>query len=651
MKVAKFIFLFMGICIVLLFCGEESHYYAYGFLEENPFFLVDSKNKEMYSEGFSSQLMDLAQKYNVGLYAAKECPGNDGIIEQHVYFNSILADELKSKKQYREGEWNSILSDPVRVVIHDFSSFADSGHEMPDCVYIVGDIEKARRIRTEIVEDVNASEVRMGEFPVETDIIVFLWLVVGAVFLFLTLIEVVITRKRGLVRAVVGEGRHRQFLEGITVDVFGVMLSFFVARVFVQHFYILYKNGIHYGALALLTALSIIVRLIAGRSDVKKALRQNQIDKNALLALSFVKVVITICSLLVIAVLLNEIHKTDNLRKTYTLLEKLDDYYFISYAGDWDEDESEYIEHVSSFFRGKEEEIRPLYISERGYGSIGSADDVQVVEVSYYARGLLDLTAEFKEEDYDAAYLVLIPEGAGWDEESLENDDALESACGNESRVICRYTGDYEIVCTTGGEGRLTLTVCKNPIVLLRNHKDTGESVARVMADFSVSAMKVMVQMKSEQNIVDLRAHSNESYSVTIGKVLDLMKEQKQRQDTLVMSESILCGLILLYNVLLSLQLTKVDYLVNRRKNAVGYILGLTVSERYRKTIVRYTVTMIIGLVGTVGLCLKYRFALVGMLILIGVALYVIDVVFYLLRMRHMEKKGVKGSIVGGIYA
>ena len=440
----------MGICIVLLFCGEESHYYAYGFLEENPFFLVDSKNKEMYSEGFSSQLMDLAQKYNVGLYAEKECPGNDGIIEQHVYFNSILADELKSKKQYREGKWNSILSDPVRVVIHDFSSFADGGHEMPDCVYIVGDIEKARRIRTEIVEDFNASEVRMGEFPVETDIIVFLWLVVGAVFLFLTLIEVVITRK---------------------------------------------------------------------------------------------------------------------------------------------------------------------------------------------------------EEDYDAAYLVLIPEGAGWDEESLENDDALESACGNESRVICRYTGDYEIVCTTGGEGRLTLTVCKNPIVLLRNHKDTGESVARVMADFSVSAMKVMVQMKSEQNIVDLRAHSDEAYSVTIGKVIDLMNEQKQRQDTLVMSESILCGLILLYNVLLSLQLTKVDYLVNRRKNAVGYILGLTVTERYRKTIVRYTVTMIIGLVGTVGLCLKYRFALVGMLILIGVALYVIDVVFYLLRMRHMEKKGVKGSIVGGIYA
>ena len=103
MKAARFVILFLGICIILIFCGEESHYFAYGFLEENPFFLVDSKNREMYSDGFSQQLMDLAKEYNVGLFAETEMTGDDGLVELHVYFNSILTDELKDKKLYREG--------------------------------------------------------------------------------------------------------------------------------------------------------------------------------------------------------------------------------------------------------------------------------------------------------------------------------------------------------------------------------------------------------------------------------------------------------------------------------------------------------------------------------------------------------------------
>ncbi|MBQ6106468.1 MAG: hypothetical protein IJL03_11125 [Lachnospiraceae bacterium] len=650
MKAARFVILFLGICIIFIFCGEESHYYAYGFLEENPFFLVDSKNREMYSDGFSQQLMDMAKEYNVGLFAETEITGDDGLIELHVYFNSFLTDELKHKKLYREGKWNSILSDPVRVIIHDFSAFNKGKTEMPDRIYIVGEIETARIIRARIVDEYNASDVGMGSFPVETDIIVFLWIVVGLVFLFLTLIDVVISRKRGLIRAVIGGGRYRHFLNGAAVDVLGAVCSFLVARLLVGHFYILYNNGIHYCFLVALLILCNFLRFVFGKCDVKKALRQVQIDKNTLVVLSIVKIVITVCSLFVIAILLNEIHKTANVRKTFTSLEKLDDYYFVSCIGDSEEDEEEYLQYTATLFEQKVDKYRPLYISERGYGSIGTGDS-QVVEVSYHARDMLELTSGYREEDYEAAYIVLIPDGAEWDEDSLQDDDSLKSACGNESRVILRYSGNHEIVCTTGGEGRLNLTICENPIVLLRNHKETGESVARVMADFSVSAMKVMVHLESEQDISELQAYSNKTYNITMGKVIDLMKEQKRKQDTLVMSEGILCALILLYNVLLSCQLTQVDYLVNKRKNAIGFILGLTVAERYRKTIIRYSVTMALSLAVTIILSVKLRFSLIGLLILFGVALYAVDIMLYLFRMRYMEKKGIKSSIVGGVYA
>ena len=115
----------------------------------------------------------------------------------------------------------------------------------------------------------------------------------------------------------------------------------------------MYNNGIHYCFLVALLILCIFLRFVFGKCDVKKALRQVQIDKNTLVVLSIVKIVITVCSLFVIAILLNEIHKTANVRKTFTSLEKLDDYYFVSCIGDPEEDEEEYLQYTATLFQQK----------------------------------------------------------------------------------------------------------------------------------------------------------------------------------------------------------------------------------------------------------------------------------------------------------
>ena len=205
--------------------------------------------------------------------------------------------------------------------------------------------------------------------------------------------------------------------------------------------------------------------------------------------------------------------------------------------------------------------------------------------------------------------------------------------------------------CTTAGEGRLALTTCKNPVVLLRNHPDTGESIARVMQDLNEGAMKVMFCLPEGADVEEIQLFSGGRYQVAAGEVRALVEEQVHRQEMFVFSESILCALVLLYNLLLSLRLTQIDYLVNRRKNTIGVILGRTLIERYRGTVVRYAVTTAVSLVVIVVLCMQIRFSGIGAVLACGGFLCCIDILLYLFRMRRMEKKNIKSVITGGIYA
>lgn len=197
----------------------------------------------------------------------------------------------------------------------------------------------------------------------------------------------------------------------------------------------------------------------------------------------------------------------------------------------------------------------------------------------------------------------------------------------------------------------MALTTCKNPVVLLRNHPDTGESIARVMQDLNEGAMKVMFCLPEGADVEEIQLFSGGRYQVAAGEVRALVEEQVHRQEMFVFSESILCALVLLYNLLLSLRLTQIDYLVNRRKNTIGVILGRTLIERYRGTVVRYAVTTAVSLVVIVVLCMQIRFSGIGAVLACGGFLCCIDILLYLFRMRRMEKKNIKSVITGGIYA
>ena len=637
----------------MVFCGEENQEFAYGFLEENPFFFVDAKNKEMYSDSFGKTLTELSEEYQVGLFAQDTAVGKDRLDEVSVYLNTIQLNRLKKDGQYLEGECKSLFSDPVRVLVYDFCEFAAREGNMPDRVYVIGSLEDAQAIRERLVRDYNVSEVESGEAYVETDVIIFLWAITGIAFLFLTAVDTIAARKRGLIRAVIGVDRRRQMIEGVIGDALGLSIAFLLVYKILGHWYVYGSLKIHVICLAVLLLGSLVIQVVFSRSDVRRALRQVQIDRDVLGILCVVKVVITVLSLLIIAGLVNEIHKTKGVRDTLDKLGKLKDYHFVSVfcLDENPEEERNYQERLAKLISGKQADYRPIYLSERGYGA-SDDDELKMVEVSYYARDLLDLTKQYHEADHSSDYIVLIPAGFADDEEAGELlEDMLRDACGGESFEKVVYDESTEVVCTTGGEGRLTLTSCKNPVVLLRNHPDTGASIARVMQDINEGAMKVMFCLPTEADIEEVQRLGSDRYLVATGEVHALVEEQVHRQEVFVLSESILCALVLLYNFMLSLRLTRIDYLVNRRKNTIGMILGRSLFERYRGTMVRYAVTTLVSLAVITVLCLKLRFAGLGWVLACGGILCIFDVAVYLICMRRMERKNTKSVITGGIYA
>ena len=658
MRGAKYIVLLLGICMILVFCGEENQELVYGFLEDNPFFFVDSQNKEMYAESFGKTITELAAEHHVGLFAKDAVVGKDGLEEFFVYLNDIQEEWLRKNNLYIEGECKSLFSDSVRVSVRDFSKFA-AEQTMPDQIYVIGPTEIAKKIRKTLVDEYNVSEVKMGVSPEETDVIIYLWIIIGVTFWFLTAVDSIITRKRGLIRAVIGVGRRRQVIEGVICDTLGLTATFLIAYLILGQWYVFYNTSIHLICLGIVLAGSIAIQTVLSKTNVRKALRQVQIDRDVLGVLCVVKIVITVLSLLIIAGLINEIHKTRDIRKTLDQLRELQDYYFVSvFCPDESlEEEQSYQEWLSKLISEKQADYKPLYFSERGYGTFED-DAIKMVEVSYYARDMIEITAKYRESEHDSDYIVLIPqkelnESHSHDEEdgSSDLDEMLRDACGGESFEKILYEETAEMVCTTAGEGRLALTTCKNPVVLLRNHPDTGESIARVMQDLNEGAMKVMFCLPEGADVEEIQLFSGGRYQVAAGEVRALVEEQVHRQEMFVFSESILCALVLLYNLLLSLRLTQIDYLVNRRKNTIGVILGRTLIERYRGTVVRYAVTTAVSLVVIVVLCMQIRFSGIGAVLACGGFLCCIDILLYLFRMRRMEKKNIKSVITGGIYA
>lgn len=653
MRIAKSIILFLGICLILIFCGEESHTYVYGFLEENPFFFVDAKNKEMYETSFGIQLCNMAEQYQIGLYAQSACIGKDGIEEAHVYLNHRLSEQLKWKKQYLEGECPSLLLDTVRVYVHDFSEFAQGEWTIPDRVYLSGSIDEARAIRSAIVKDYNVSEVEQGVFYAETDVVIFLWLVVGLVFIFLTIIDAIVSRKRGLLRMVVGCGKYRQIIEGVVFDLFGVSVAFFFAYKLTGHWYVFYDIKIHILFGLLLWVASVMIHITVSKVDVQQALRQVQVDRGVLKALSCIKVLITAVSLLIIAGFINEIHKTSNIWDTIRSLEHLeDDYYFICfYSINIEENNEAYINLVNDFFRGKEREYQPIYVSERGYSS-SEDEKLRMVEISYDAHQLFGLTSV---QEYDTDYVVQIPSKIYSSVEEVKNDlqlyEMILDACGYETVVFEFYNADQEFVCTTGGEGRLNLKTCQNPIILLRTRPDTGMSLARVMKDFNEGTMKVMVRFSDQKALDSLYDFEDDWIKISADKVSSLLEEQKHKQEMFLFSEGVMCGMIFIYNILLSLRLTKIDFLVNKRKSAIGVILGKTLFERYRTTVLRYVLTTFVSLLLVMRLGILLGYSLFGPICILGIVICTVDILFYLLCMSVMEKKSIKTAITGGIYA
>ena len=649
---AKYIILLLGICVVLIFCGEESREFVYGFLEGNPYFLVDGKNREMYADSFGETLTKLAEEYRVGLYAQSARIGEDGLEEAFVYLNSLQKERLKDDGLYIEGEGASLLSDPVRVFVRDFREFAKSDADMPDRVYVIGSADTARKIREILVAEYNVSGVEEGIVHEETDVIAALWAIVGAVFLFLTAVDTIVSRKRGLIRAVIGCGMYRELLEGILADALGLALSFGIAYTVLGRWYIFPNRRIHVICLSVLLLGSVLIHVVLSRVDVRRALRQVQIDREVLWVLCTVKIVITVLSLVIVAGLINEIHKTKNVRDMLDTLGDMRDYHFVSVfcpdeIGKGDEFDCQ--DWLEKLFSENAAEYRPMYFSERGYG-ISDDETTRMVEISYHARDLFELTGKYRESDYASDYIVLIPRGLAGDDDEVP-DEMILDACGKESVTKVWYDETAEFVCTTGGEGRLNLTVCKNPLVLLRNHPDTAASVARVMKDFSEGVMKVMFRLRSEQELRKIREVDDSRYIVTTGNVIALVEDQKHRQEVFVLSESILCGLILLYDFLLSLRLSQIDYYVNRRKNTVGLILGRSLTERYRGTILRYVITTAVSLLLICALCLYFRLSGIGAVTAFGGLLCAADIAMYLIRMRRMEKRNLKQVIAGGIYA
>lgn len=596
---------------------------------------------------------ELAKEYQAGILCSEMRFVDMHNNELHIFCNETAKDEIIKKTNIKQERYESLITGNTEVFYHDFTEMQQYENRYVNSISFTGkDTTKIYNLLQRKYE-ITYPEIMGGT---ERDIIFAVWSLVAILMIVLTVMQVFFYKKEVVVRVSFGESVWNIIGKNVLFEVILSMSIFFIVKFCVFQFVsgqFMEKEIL--GIYALGVAISCLMYLFYAFYDIKAAFA-NATNTSAMLGILYItKIVVSIATIIGIGFNFSVVIENSTLLNKERIMEIYQgyDYFFLTdnvrvasrLASDEDIDEEMY--------RGEETIPQIAMDIYRKYYDIANPlvcmnlfeDTISYLLINDKASAIVEDFIEI--EDFSEDILVLMPEGEN--EELMKGlvDDQLHHVLKEYDPTLkyVKYDG-YRKLTYINQSASTGIITAANPVVIYVQSKELSQNL--YLNYYVHDILYQLDEKKIEQIKTDYMIEEN-GYSLKISDFMDNYEYYQGFIKKLVGFVSSVSVFLLLLLLVLIVIINTLEYQVNAMKLAVKKVVGYSVFEKNKRTLLLCVgIDLIIAAAAT---CLMVvigkRTAIISTaevaLIVTGLELFVC-----LLNIYRIEKKGIVKILKGG---
>lgn len=594
-----------------------------------------------------------AEEYELGVFAVQISMLDNYNYRLELYGNEKALDEVSESFDIAEGKYTSFLSETTEVSFHDFTELSAYENRYVSAISFAGSEEAVNgfyhTVRTEY--DISYPEIIGGS---DKDAVYLVWGILCAVFILLTVFEVIYRKKEVTLRISFGESVWKIIFKSILIEVSADLLIYFLVHKAV--FSIVAGEFMRreiFAAFCIGVAASSLLYLDYAVYDMKKVF-SNVKQSELFLPLCYTfKIVITVLSVFTISTNAELIKNNYAAADSKSIISRYPDYTFIklrdlipvSEATIYERD-YQYQRIMDGIFTDYYEKAEPIICT------VTLKDEFLNVDYVIANENAGDIVEDFLtglDVDTAAEVLYIIPDFLSF---SMVRDNAegylscLTYEWENLSAEIVYYPADRSFTCiardTTYG-----LYTAENPVIIWL--KDSTNCRSSLHFDMSLYNDTVF-HLSEEDYETILREYTVEEdgfeLSLTpLSKAYEIKKNIFRR---MVEFCSSLSAFLVLLQIVLLVSVNTLEYQLNAVLLALKKTFGYGIVRKNIKQILLGSVTdLLLGLIVYV-VCKALRLLQTNLCIYIGAAFAVIDLAIVLVHIVLSEKRSTVKTLKGG---
>ena len=554
-----------------------------------------------------------------------------------------VKNELSQVMGIREQNYTSYLSGETDVRFKEFKALLNLDNYSKKSLSFIGDEEDIVKVYEAVSDKYNVTYPDYFE-ATEEDMVFIVWGMIAVLLIVLNCIDALRRKKEVVIRIFLGEGVGGIIVKTIIGDIIMYATVYTLAKIFTFRFF----SGEYAANLALLiyvigALISLLPYISFAIYSPKKLFSNINDSKSSLYALYALKIIVTGLTIFTIAT--NISRGSWNIKEDDGIIKQFKDCNFITLGN-------------TGFDDGNGEELFWDKVYDEQYNNIKPVicinilrDDRDYILVNNYAKGMLknlDFVKENKTDDAD--FIIFINEN-----ESLDycKETAIDALSGfvdgdvNDLNVsVVQYDTKEKFSYLHVGEYQ-SLSTTVNPVIIYQNNDNIRYDGVNI-ENFAGNSIVFDVSKAEFDNVKQPYEEYIDKYNCVITNVYESYNFQKNFLVRLLRFLTSFCVIIAILYVAVIIAVSSMEYRNNAMEISIKKILGYSVFERNRRSIIIISVIDIVVylLICIITAIVNMRF--LAVCILTGAVVILVEMIILFVNILKIERENVYKVLKGG---
>lgn len=632
-----------------IFSGEFFQYYLNTYTSQ--FSYIDITENEMNSQAeIQNNIYHLAEKYNIEVLQTERKNGSGRATSLTVYSTDEAFEKLKTEYSVSPNIYKALFLGTTKVDFADFKDKKLLGET--ERYYFIGEQRQIQSIRENIKNDYSCSFIKNETEHAYPYLVLFIWAVVGVLFLILTWLDIHFQKKENFVLISLGKPIRQIILKNVFIDFLAFSLIFSVLFALLGRFVYL---GYEIKNIVLLCAavlfLNALLYLTLFKMNYKEVLYGANLNERiisdgyVLKSISMILTVVVLsCNAMLISANFKELKRIKTLRnvENYSFLE-LNPVSLLNLGKDYEETRYGLINSIYG-------ELQNRGCAYSFCGLSGENDYCIINSDSKFLLNGFDLKTEL---DGNSDFYILVPEEIEFSQNADESVyDCIEMYFGSEKALSCEkitYSGNGELL-TYDSTEELTLGVqsFENPIVIYINNPSLKLNCDSSTLSTLFSKMLFNISNSEIDTVCEKYQINEKGFYLQGAKLKEKVSDYQAVLNRALLLNTVISAFLLLLELFIISVIIKLEYKVSTTELAVKKVLGYSVFQKNKQIFLLNTYAALIAVVSCTVFCLMYKLAVWYTVIAVGTSVLCLEYVIIAVLITRFEKQNVAKILKGG---